>query len=64
MDTKIVFKIGDRCIAASYDDWEALFDQLDEIFGVGAVQDENDPEQTDLLDVECLLDVDLGDINN
>jgi hypothetical protein len=65
MKTKITFKIGRKNISATYAEWEEIFEELEKIFGVEAVEDvDNDPGQTDLIDIECLFDVDLNNIDN
>jgi len=43
MDKQFTFNIGNQKITASYDEWEELFDNLEKIFGMDAVvENEND----------------------
>ena len=44
--------IGNQEIIATYDEWEELFEKLEKIFGVDAVEDNSNPEKLDSIDVE------------
>ena len=41
---QLTFNIGNQDITASYDDWEELFEELESIFGINAVEN-NEPEK-------------------
>lgn len=56
---KLTFKIGNQEVTASYDDWEALFDELENIFGLNAVEDNRNPEKLDITDCEIAFDRDI-----
>jgi len=60
MNHEITFNIGNQEITASYDDWEVLFEKLEGIFGMNAVEDNNNPERIDQLDCEIEYDLDIN----
>ena len=59
--TQITFNIGNQEVTASYDDWEELFEKLEGIFGIDAVEDNNNPEKLDKLDCEIAFDRDINE---
>ena len=62
MKTELTFNLGNQEITASYDDWEELYEKLEFIFGVNAVEDKNyDPEKLDKLDLEISFDNDINE---
>ena len=55
----MTFKIGNQQITATYDEWEELFEDLESILGINAVEDDN-PEKLDMLDCEIAFNRDIS----
>ena len=51
--------IGNQQITATYDEWEELFEDLESIFGINAVEDDN-PEKLDMIDCEIAFNRDIS----
>jgi len=67
MDKIITFQIGNKNVEATYDEWEELFEKLEGIFGIDAVEDQIEIEdkidinKLDKLDVEIYCDQDINE---
>jgi hypothetical protein len=63
----ISFQIGNKSVEATYDEWEELFEKLEDIFGIDAVEDQIETEneidinKLDKLDVEIYCDQDISE---
>ena len=49
-DEQLEFNLGDISISATYDEWEELFIQLEQVFGCDAIEF-LDPENEDDMDI-------------